>query len=124
MIFSSTCQLLANWGRSSADSDAILGPECTPLTSGRSFAHARAVGACLNTLGTHRNDKMAILLLNVPEMAVGILTIACGAVAAPWNPAYDDSEFEFHVLDQDAGALVVQAEMASPAVREWSSASC
>jgi acyl-CoA synthetase (AMP-forming)/AMP-acid ligase II len=80
--------------------------------------------ACLNTLGTHRNDKMAIILPNGPEMAVGILSIACGAVAAPWNPAYGDSEFEFHLLDMDARALAVQAGVASPSVREWSSASC
>lgn len=124
VIIPSTYQLLANWGRSFPDSDAILGPGRTPLTCGRSFAHTREVGTCLNMPGTHRNDKMVIIVPKGPAMAVGIFIIASAARATPWKPDYDDSEFEFHIWDLDARALMVQAEVASPAVTEWSSASC
>jgi acyl-CoA synthetase (AMP-forming)/AMP-acid ligase II/acyl carrier protein len=71
---------------------------------------------CLNALGVHRNDKVAIVLPNGPEMAVTFLSMACGAVAAPLNPAYGSSEFEFYLSDLDARALVVQAGVISPAI--------
>lgn len=115
MIFSSIYQLLENRARLSPDSAAILAPERAPVTFGRLFAQAREVVSCLNTLGIHRDDKVAIVLPNGPEMAVGFLSIVCGAVAAPLNPAYGASEFEFYLSDLDAKALVVQAGVISPA---------
>jgi len=114
-MFSSIYQLLENRVRVFPDSVAILAPERTPLTFGRLLAQAHEVLVCLNTLGIHRDDKVAIVLPNGPEMAVGFLSIACGAVAAPLNPAYGASEFEFYLSDLDARALVVQAGVASPA---------
>lgn len=86
------------------------------MTFGHLFAQAQEIVTCLNTLGIHRNDKVAIVLPNGPEMAVGFLYIACVAVAAPLNPAYGASEFDFHLSDLDAKALVVQAGMVSPAI--------
>jgi len=86
------------------------------MTFERLLAHAREVVACLNAVGIHRNDRVAIVLPNGPEMAVAFLSIACGAVAAPLNPAYGAAEFEFYLSDLDARALVVQAGLASPAV--------
>jgi acyl-CoA synthetase (AMP-forming)/AMP-acid ligase II len=116
MAISSIYQLLENQARLFPDSAAILAPECTPLTFGHLFAQVHEVVTCLNTLGVHRNDKVAIVLPNGPEMAVGFLSIACGAVAAPLNPAYGASEFEFYLSDLDAKALVVQAGVTSPAI--------
>jgi len=114
-MFSSIYQLLENRARFSPDSAAILAPERAPVTFARLFAQAHEVVICLNTLGIHRNDKVAIVLPNGPEMAVGFLSIVCGAVAAPLNPAYSASEFEFYLSDLDAKALVVQAGVISPA---------
>ena len=80
------------------------------------FVYAQKVVARLNALGIHRNDKVAIVLPNGPEMAMGFLSIASGAVAAPLNPAYGASEFEFYLSDLNARALVVQSGVASPAL--------
>jgi len=70
----------------------------------------------MNALGIHHNDKVAIVLPNGPEMAVAFLSIACGAMAAPLNPACGASEFEYYLSDLNARALVVQAGVDSPAL--------
>jgi acyl-CoA synthetase (AMP-forming)/AMP-acid ligase II len=116
MSFSSIYQLLEKGAEVFHDSAAILAPERAPLTFGRLFAQVQAVVTGLNTLGIHRDDKVAIVLPNGPEMCVGFLSIACGAVAAPLNPAYGASEFEFYLSDLDAKALVVQAGLTPPAM--------
>jgi acyl-CoA synthetase (AMP-forming)/AMP-acid ligase II len=109
-------RLLENQARHSPHSAAILAQGRVPLTFARLFAHAREVVACLNDLGIHRNDGVAIVLPNGPEMAVAFLSITCSTVAAPLNPAYGASEFEFYLSDLNARALVVQAGVASPAI--------
>ncbi len=116
MTFSSTYQLLESHARLSPDSEAILAPGRTPLTFGRLITQVHEVVNCLSSFDIHRNDKVAIVLPNGPEMAVGVLSIACGAVAAPLNPAYGASEFEFYLSDLEAKALVVQAGVISPAI--------
>ena len=95
---------------------AIIAPERALTTFACLLRHARKVVACLNALGIHHNDKVAIVLPNGPEMAVAFLSIACGAVAAPLNPAYGASEFEYYLSDLNARALLVQAGMISPAL--------
>jgi acyl-CoA synthetase (AMP-forming)/AMP-acid ligase II len=97
-------------------SAAVLGPNRVPLSFEQLLAQVRAVVACLNNFGIHRNDKVAIVLPNGPEMAVAFLSVACGAIAAPLNPAYSAAEFEFYLSDLDARALIVQAGVASPAI--------
>jgi acyl-CoA synthetase (AMP-forming)/AMP-acid ligase II/acyl carrier protein len=116
VTLSSIYQQLANLARRSPDSVAVLAPERAPLTFGRLLAQAHEVVSRLNALGIHRNDKVAIVLPNGPEMAVGFLSIACGATAAPLNPAYGASEFDFYLADLDAKALVVEAGVTSPAI--------
>jgi acyl-CoA synthetase (AMP-forming)/AMP-acid ligase II/acetyltransferase-like isoleucine patch superfamily enzyme/acyl carrier protein len=48
-------------------------------------------------------------------MAVSFLSIASGATCAPLNPAYKTEEFDFYISDLKARALVVAADMDSPA---------
>ena len=114
MSISSIYQLLEDRSRLSPDSVAIIAPERALTTFACLLRHARKVVACLNALGIHHNDKVAIVLPNGPEMAVAFLSIACGAVAAPLNPAYGASEFEYYLSDLNAQALLVQAGMISP----------
>jgi acyl-CoA synthetase (AMP-forming)/AMP-acid ligase II len=96
-------------------SPAIGAPDRAPLTyrALRALA-ARTVGD-LNALGIGRNDRVAIVLPNGPEMAAAFVTIACGATTAPLNPAYRGEEFEFYLTDLNAKALVVQAGVETPA---------
>jgi len=69
----------------------------------------------LNRLGIGRNDTVAIVLPNGPEMASAFISIAAGATTAPLNPAYREDEFKFYLTDLQARLLVVQKDMASPA---------
>ena len=69
----------------------------------------------LNRFGIGRNDRVAMVLPNGPEMAAGFLAIASGATTAPLNPSYKAEEFDFYLSDLNARALVIQQGMDSPA---------
>jgi acyl-CoA synthetase (AMP-forming)/AMP-acid ligase II len=72
----------------------------------------------LNRLGIGRNDPVAIVLPNGPEMASAFVSIAAGATTAPLNPNYREEEFEFYLSDLKARLLVVDEKDAdSPARR-------
>jgi acyl-CoA synthetase (AMP-forming)/AMP-acid ligase II len=71
--------------------------------------------ALLNGIGIGRNDRVALVLKNGPEMASAFLAVALGATAAPLNPAYRADEFEFYLSDLKARALIVERGSDSPA---------
>jgi len=99
-----------------ADGAAAIGaPDRAPMTYRSLRALAARTVADLNALGIGRNDRVAIVLPNGPEMAAAFVTIACGATTAPLNPAYRGEEFEFYLTDLNAKALVVQAGVETPA---------
>jgi acyl-CoA synthetase (AMP-forming)/AMP-acid ligase II len=93
-----------------ADGDAAIGaPERKPLTCA---GLRRLIGVTisrLNALGIGRNDRVAIVLPNGPEMAAAFVAIAAGATTAPLNPAYRADEFEFYLTDLNAKALVLDS---------------
>jgi acyl-CoA synthetase (AMP-forming)/AMP-acid ligase II len=70
----------------------------------------------LNHFGIGRNDRVAIVLDNGPEMALAFMAIASGATSAPLNIAYRADEFLFYLEDLQAKAIVVQANSVSPAI--------
>jgi len=72
--------------------------------------------ATLNALGIGRNDRVAIVLNNGPEMAACFVACACGVASAPLNPAYRADEFEFYLTDLRAKALIVERASSSPAI--------
>jgi len=75
----------------------------------------KTVGS-LNKLGIGRNDPVAIILPNGPEMAGAFVSVAAGATTAPLNPAYTSKEFEFYLTDLQARLLLVQQEIDTPAI--------
>jgi acyl-CoA synthetase (AMP-forming)/AMP-acid ligase II len=100
-----------------ADSDiAITAPDRAPLT----YADLRALVAdtvgALRGLGIGRNDRVAIVLPNGPEMAAAFVAVAAGATTAPLNPAYRADEYRFYLEDLNAKALLVEAGSDSPAI--------
>ena len=95
---------------------AISAPDRESLTYGDLRALARRTVGALNRLDLGRNDRVAIVLPNGPEMASAFITIACGATTAPLNPAYRKDEFVFYMKDISAKALVVEQGSESPAV--------
>ena len=70
----------------------------------------------LNALGVGRNDRVAIVLSNGPEMATCFVACASGVTSAPLNPAYRADEFEFYLNDLNARALIVEHDSLSPAI--------
>jgi acyl-CoA synthetase (AMP-forming)/AMP-acid ligase II len=98
------------------DSTALSTPGGTPLTYRALRALAERTLATLNAQGVGRNDRVAIVLDNGPEMAAAFVCIASGATAAPLNPVYRAEEFEFYLTDLNAKILVIERDKASPAV--------
>jgi oxalate---CoA ligase len=76
---------------------------------------AAATIARLNGIGIGRNDRVAIVLPNGPEMAAAFIAIGAGATTAPLNPSYRADEFSFYLTDLKAKALVVQKGVATEA---------
>jgi oxalate---CoA ligase len=98
------------------DAIAIAAPGRTALDYRGLRALVAATTASLNAAGVGRNDRVAIVLPNGPEMATCFLACACAATSAPLNPAYRGDEFEFYLDDLQAKALIVERASASPAV--------
>jgi acyl-CoA synthetase (AMP-forming)/AMP-acid ligase II/acetyltransferase-like isoleucine patch superfamily enzyme len=69
----------------------------------------------LRTLGLERNDRVAIVLPNGPEMAAAFIGVAAGATCAPLNPSYRANEFDFYMSDLNARAVILWSEIDSPA---------
>src|SRR5258705_5716165 len=68
-------------------------------------------------LGLKRNDRIAIVLPNGPEMAVSFLAVSAVATSAPLNPAYSKEEFEFYLRDLKAKAMITGPGSAPSATR-------
>ena len=98
-----------------ADAPAITAPDRPALTHGGLRALAAGTTAALNAMGIGRNDRVAIVLPNGPEMAAAFIAVASGATTAPLNPAYRADEFSFYLADLGARALVVRQGVDSPA---------
>jgi acyl-CoA synthetase (AMP-forming)/AMP-acid ligase II len=95
---------------------ALAGVNRPPLTYSALRKHVQQTVASLNARGIGRNDRVAIVLPNGPELASAFIGIAAGATAAPLNAAYRDFDFQFYLSDLGAKALVVQRNCESPAV--------
>ena len=105
-------QLLAR----GADAAPAIGTPGRPwLTHAGLRALAQRTVASLNAMGIGRNDRVAMVLPNGPEMAAAFVAVATGATTAPLNPAYRADEFDFYLSDLNAKALVIQQGMDSPA---------
>jgi len=95
---------------------AISAPGRAALGFGGLRALIDTTLAQLNALGIGRNDRVAIVLANGPEMATCFMACASGVASAPLNPAYRADEFEFYLADLNAKALIVEAGSTSPAI--------
>ncbi|MEO8525588.1 MAG: AMP-binding protein, partial [Caldimonas sp.] len=95
---------------------ALAAPGRPTLTHGGLRELVRSTLATLNAAGAGRNDRVAIVLDNGPEMAACFIACAAGTASAPLNPGYRADEFEFYLADLNAKLLIVAAGSASPAV--------
>ena len=99
-----------------ADAPALGAPGRGDLSHAQLRALVDRTVAALNGLGIGRNDRLAIVLPNGPEMAAAFVSAACACATAPLNPAYRAEEFEFYLGDLNARALLVERGSTSPAV--------
>lgn len=102
--------------RADAAAPALAAPGRAPMNHGALRELVQRTLATLNAGGIGRNDRVAIVLPNGPEMAACFLACASGVTSAPLNPAYRAEEFEFYLSDLGAKALIVEAGSTSPAI--------
>jgi acyl-CoA synthetase (AMP-forming)/AMP-acid ligase II/acyl carrier protein len=107
--------LIEEGARRAPDAPAILGVGRPVLTYQGLCDHQAQVAAALNSLGLSRNDRVAIVLPNGPEMATAFVSVAACATSAPLNPGYRAQEFDFYLSDLNAKAIIVQAGVESAA---------
>ena len=91
--------LLATQAERNPDAVVILAPGRTPLTYGQLQTHVKDVVKTLNAMGIGRNDRVATVLPNGPEMAVAFIAFSTAGTSAPLNPAYRAREFNFYLSD-------------------------
>ncbi len=98
------------------DDVALTAIGAKPLTFGVLNETITKTIVALNTIGIGRQDRVAIVLPNGPEMAMAFIAVAAGTTSAPLNPGYRADEFEFYMSDLNAKALIVERGSASPAI--------
>ena len=109
--------LISSVAEKAPDAIAIAGVHQPPLTYAGLENHLVKLAMALNALGVRRNDRVAIVLPNGPEMATAFLGVAACATSAPINPASSPSEFEFYLSDLEAKAVITQKGIDSPVNR-------
>ena len=92
-----------------ADADAIAATGQRPLSYGELRPHAGKTVTVLNSLGIGRNDRVAIVLPNGPDMGIGVRRHRGRRDDRTAEPAYRQEEFEFYLTDLQAKVLVVEA---------------
>jgi acyl-CoA synthetase (AMP-forming)/AMP-acid ligase II/thioesterase domain-containing protein/acyl carrier protein len=97
------------------DAVALLAPDRSPLSYASLLRQVEQAAQALNRFGIGRNDRVAVVLPNGPEMAAAFLGVSAVATCAPLNPAYRAGEFEFYLTDLRAKALIALAGADSPA---------
>ena len=111
----STIKELISGGR--GDAIAIAAPDRSPLTYKALREHVEKTVFALNSYGIGRNDRVAIVLRNGPDMASAFLAVASGATTAPLNPAYQEEEFHFYLSDLDSKVLLIDKGSTSPVLK-------
>lgn len=111
---STVLELVSQQANRNASASAIAGPGRLPLTYGTLSTFLTKVVHQLRGMGVSRNDRVAIVLPNGPEMAVAFLAVGACATAAPLNPGYRAPEFDFYLSDLNARAVVVPEGVDSP----------
>ena len=107
--------LVEVWAQRIPDGVVMAAPGRASLTYGGLWRHLETVMHALRARGVGRHDRVAMVLPQGPEMAAAFVAVAACATAAPLNPAYRASEFEFYLADLHAKALLIESGMDSPA---------
>ena len=109
-------ELIANQARLYPDGIALLAPGRPPLHYAQLHGLIGETAGLLHSCGVGRNDRVAILLPNGPEMAAAFLGVSAVSTCAPLNPAYSPSELDYYLRDLRVKALIHQDGMNEAAV--------
>ncbi|MEM7793738.1 MAG: non-ribosomal peptide synthetase [Cyanobacteria bacterium P01_C01_bin.118] len=117
-IVSSIPQIIHHWSQETPDAYAIeqaVQPDRPGLTYRQLLDCSRQLVTQLNNIGVNRQDRVALVLPNGPEMAVATLSIAAGATCVLLNPDYPEQVYEDYLSDLKIKALIVQTGSAKAA---------
>lgn len=97
---------------------ALIVPEAGQVISyGQLASNVARLAGCLAAAGAQRGDRVAFTLPNGPDVVQILLAItALGAAAAPLNPAYTTSEYEFYLSDIQPRLLLMPDSRPAAAV--------
>ena len=112
---SAIIDLLRSRAEQTPNADAVLAPNRRCLSYSGLYEHVKYVAQTLRECGLNRNDRVAVVLANGPEMATAFIAASTVATCAPLNPAYRESEFDFYLSDLGAKAIIVGQGAESPA---------
>jgi acyl-CoA synthetase (AMP-forming)/AMP-acid ligase II/aryl carrier-like protein/NRPS condensation-like uncharacterized protein len=113
-VFSCLGDLLAFYGKTAPDRDAILAPGRPPLTYRALLAQSKETIRALRSLGVDRRDRVAVALPDGPDSAVTMTSVAAGAVCVPINPRFTADEWRRYLGELRPAALVTSPEIESP----------
>lgn len=85
---------------------ALAAPDKPSLTYAQVRANLRELAAQLNGFGLGRGDRIALAMINGPELVLTFLSCATAATVCPLNPKYKTDEFAFYYEDTQAKALI------------------
>ncbi len=112
----SVAELLATLARCCPDAPALIAPGRAPLTFEALWTHVTATVQALRAHGVHRQDRVAVLLPDGPELATALLAVAAGASAAPFHPGTPAPELGSALAALPARVLLVAGGPEAPAV--------
>ena len=92
-------ELIARQAQQQPEHFALTGLNGLSLSYRGLLAQINRTIASLNSRGIGRQDCVALVLPNGPDLATAFLAIAAGATCAPLNPGYRREEFEFYLKD-------------------------
>src|SRR5262249_29472113 len=103
--------LLAYYGRTASSRNAILAPDCAPVTYGALWGRTNEAIRALRRCGIDRSDRVAVVLPNGPEAAMAVVAVAAGAVCVPMNAGSPADEWQRYFVQLRVAALLTRADM-------------
>ncbi len=99
-----------------SDSIALTAPKRLPLSYSGLRIHCKKIGRQLASQGLINKSRVAIVMPNGPEMATAFLAVASHMSAAPLNPSYKESEYEFYLKDLKPALVIVDENSENPVI--------
>ena len=99
-----------------SDSIVLTAPKRLPLSYSGLRMHCKKIGRQLASQGLINKSRVAIVMPNGPEMATAFLAVASHMSAAPLNPSYKESEYEFYLKDLKPALVIVTENSENPVI--------